>query len=215
MTRQTNRHPLLRTLPPLLAGVLVLAACGMAAPSSQQPSAEPGLATASPPSQTESGLPTPAPYGFAFSDEAVIGYYQGQGFICSEVQPSASAAGYSYQGCQMLDAEGRTLVIGLVTDPAGDLADAHASVQGAPGETIVDPTDALDHLSGFLGAMLGEERGGSLLIWLAGHIGDAYAQTTIDVLTVAAYTESETDHSRLYLEIANQAYLDAAGPGAS
>jgi hypothetical protein len=129
--------------------------------------------------------------------------------------PSSEAAGHFYQGCQLVDGDGRTLVIGLVTDPAGNLADAYASVQGTAGETILNPTDALDHLAGFLGAMLGEERGTSLLEWLAGHLGDAYAETTIDTLTVGTYTASETDHSRLYLELGSQGYLDAPAPTSS
>jgi hypothetical protein len=196
-----------------LAIALLVAACSTAAPS-QEASAAPssGSASASEPSPSESSLPTPAPSGFGFSDEGVIGYYESRGFVCDELQPSATAAGYFFQGCQMQDSNGRTLAIGLVTDPSGDLADGYASVQGAAGETILAPTDALDHLSGFLGAMLGAERGTSLLEWLAGHLGDAYAQTTIDILTVATYSQSETDHSRLYLELANQDYIGAPVP---
>ena len=101
-----------------------------------------------------------------------------------------------------------------MTDPSGDLADAYASVQGAANETILEPTDALDHLSAFLGAILGEERGTSLLEWLAGHLGDAYAETSIDVLTAATYTQSKTDHSRLYLELANHDYIGSPVPSA-
>jgi hypothetical protein len=207
------RQPLLT-----LALAILVASCGTPAPSSQGPSSGSGSTVSSQPTPTESTLPTastlptPAPSGFAFSDEAVIGYYQSQGFTCSEVQPSSSAAGYFYQGCKEVDANGRTLVIGLVTDPAGDLADAFASVQGTPTETILNPIDALDHLSGFLGAMLGEVRGNSLLTWLAGHLGDEYAETTIDILRVATYTQSKTDHSRLYVELANHAYLSAPPP---
>jgi hypothetical protein len=198
-----------------LAVALLLAACSTAA-SSQEPSEAPSAVSASvaEPSPSESSLPTPAPSGFGFSDEGVIGYYESRGFVCDELQPSATAAGYFYQGCQMKDANGRTLAIGLVTDPSGDLADGYASVQGPADEAILEPTDALDHLSGFLGAMLGAERGTSLLEWLAGHLGDAYAETTIDVLVVATYTQSETDHSRLYLELANHDYIGAPVPSA-
>lgn len=191
----------------------LVGACSTAIPS-QEPSevASTASVSAPEPSPSESSLPTPAPSGFGFSDEAVIGYYESRGFVCDELQPSATAAGYFFQGCQMEDASGRTLAIGLVTDPSGDLADGYASVQGAPNETLLEPIDALDHLSGFLGAMLGEERGTSLLEWLAGHLGDAYAETTIDVLVVATYTQSATDHSRLYLELANHDYIGAPVP---
>lgn len=197
---------------PVIALALLLGACGTATPSSQEPSVQPSSPPAAEPSVSQSSLPTPAPSGFGFSDEAVIGFYESRGFICDEVQPSATAAGYFFQGCQKKDADGRTLAIGLVTDPSGGLADAYASVQGMADEPILEPTDALDHLSGFLGAMLGEERGTTLLEWLAGHLGDAYAQTSIDTLIVATYTQSEIDHSRLYLEFANKDYIGAPTP---
>jgi hypothetical protein len=145
MTRASVRSA---TIP--LAVALILGACSAAA-TSREPSQAPSSASAaaSEPSPSESSLPTPAPSSFGFSDEGVIGYYESRGFVCDELQPSATAAGYFYQGCQMEDSNGRTLAIGLVTDPSGDLADGYASVQGAAGETILEPIDALDHLSGF------------------------------------------------------------------
>jgi hypothetical protein len=194
----------------------VLAACTSASSSSPRAASEQASPLpSSSATESASGLPTPAPSGFGFSVEAVIAYYESRGFTCDEIQPSATAAGYFFQGCQLVDADGRTLALGFVTDPSGDLADGYASVQGRANEPILEPTVALDHLSGFLGAMLGEARGTSLLEWLAGHLGDAYAETTIDVLTVATYTQSPTDHSRLFLEIADQDYLDAPRPSVS
>jgi hypothetical protein len=204
-----------------IATICLLVSFGAVACTTPAPSSTPGSSvgsSASPtplPTASQSSLPTPAPSGFGFSDEAVIGYYQSRGFECGEIQPSASAVGYQFQACQMTDGDGRTLAIGLVTDPAGELADAYASVQGSSDELILEPAAAMDHLSGFLGAMLGDVRGTSLLEWLAGHLGDDYAQTTIDVLTVATYTRSKTDHSRLYLELANEDYIDAPTPSAS
>lgn len=115
--------------------------------------------------------------------------------------------------CQMVDDAGRVRVIGVVTDRTGGLANGFASVQDADPDAILAPIDALDPLAGFLGAMLGEERGSSLLTWLAGHLGDAYAETTVGSIKVATYSESESDHSKLYVELANPAYLEA--PGAS
>jgi hypothetical protein len=211
MTTPAIRRSAIRSL--VLA--VLLTACTTTASPSQEPTEGPSAPPSVQPSASESSLPTAAPSGFAFSVEAVIAYYEGRGFTCDQIQPSATAAGYFFQGCQMEDANGRTLAIGFVIDPAGDLADAYASVQGGADEPILEPTHALDHLSGFLGAMLGDERGTSLLEWLAGHLGDAYAQTTIDTLVVATYTQSEADHSRLYLELANQDYIDAPTPSAS
>jgi hypothetical protein len=191
----------------------LLTACASPQPSSPAPPTDASLPPTAQPSPSESDLPTPAPSGFAFSDEAVIGYYESQGFTCGPVQPSTAAVGYSFQSCQTVDADERTLVVGLTTDEEGELADAYASVQGT--DAILDPTDALDHLAGFLGATLGELRGASQLEWLAGHLGDEYAEATVDTLTVATYTQSEDDHSRLYLELANDDYLNAPTPSGS
>lgn len=191
------------------------------------PTASPSLTTASPttasPSPTSalpsaasevpgSQSPTGSTTGFAFAAEDIAAYYETQGYVCSAPQPSAIAAGYTVRSCQTTDDAGRTRVIGLVTDPEGALANGFASVKGTEAETILAPIDALDPLAGFLGAMLGEEPGADLLTWLASHLGDTYAETTSGPIKVATYTESEDDHSTLYVEVANQAYLDASPP---
>ena len=119
-----------------------------------------------------------------------------------------------FRTCQQTDDAGRTQTIGLVTDPAGGLANGFASVTGTDTETILAPINALDPLAGFLGAVLGEDQGAALLTWLASHLGDTYAETTSGPLRVATYTGSDEDHSTLYVEVANRSYLDAA-PGES
>jgi hypothetical protein len=113
-----------------------------------------------------------------------------------------------------VDSAGRTRVVGVVTDPSDELADGYASLSGTATEAILDPSAALDPFAAFLGATLGPSRGESLLAWLAGHLGDAFAQTTIDDLRVATYLKGD-DHSTIYLEIANQAYLEAPRPSPS
>jgi hypothetical protein len=172
-------------------------------PTEALPSASEPLASAS---------PTPNGTGFAFAAEDIAAYYETQGYVCGVPQPSTTAAGYTVLTCQTLDDAGRTQVIGLVTDPDGGLANGFASVKGTGTETILAPIDALDPLAGFLGAMLGEEQGAELLTWLASHLGDTYAETTSGPIKLATYTESEDDHSTLYVEVANQAYLDASPP---
>jgi hypothetical protein len=92
-------------------------------------------------------------------------------------------------------------------------ADGFASVRGKAGEAVLAPIDALDPLSGFLGATLGETQGATLLGWLASHLGDAHAETMSGPITVATYTASESDHATLYLEVANKTYLEAAPLG--
>ena len=147
--------------------------------------------------------------GFAFAAEDIAAYYESQGYACIAPQPSAKASGFTFRSCELTDDAGRRRVIGLVTDPDGGMANGFASVRGTDAETILAPIDALDPLSGFLGATLGEEQGTALLTWLASHLGDAYAETISGPIKVATYTESENDHSTLYVEVANQAYLDA------
>jgi hypothetical protein len=204
----------------VVVATLLVAACGSTVVS-PSPAVSPVLATVSPSLTLESpstsappasASPTSDTTGFAFAAEDIAAYYETQGYVCTAPQPSNKAAGFNVRSCDKTDSAGRTQVIGLVTDPAGGLANAFASVKGTEAETVLAPIDALDSLSGFLGATLGEGQGGALLIWLASHLGDAFAETTSGQVKVATYTESADDHSTLYVEIANQAYLDASPP---
>jgi hypothetical protein len=192
-----------------MAATFMLAACASPAVS-LAPTVLPSAATASHSGTSESTSPPVNATGFAFAAEDVVAYYESQGYACSAQQPSTKAAGFFLRSCK-IDDVGRTRVIGVVTDPSGGLANGFASVQGKDTETFLAPVDAIDPLAGFLGAMLGEDQGSALLPWLAGHLGDAYAETKIGAIKVATYTESAEDHSKLYVELANQAYLDAPG----
>jgi hypothetical protein len=193
-----------------------LAGCGSGPAST--PTGTPTSATSPPspssaPSASEGASPS-SPTSFSFDAESVVGYYRTQGYACGLPQPSALAAGYQFTSCQLVDSAGRTRVIGVVTNANDELADGFASVRGTATETFLAPTAALDPLAGFLGAMLGPSRGESLLPWLAGHLGDSFAETTIGDLHVATYIKGD-DHSTLYVEIANQAYLNAPRPSPS
>jgi hypothetical protein len=209
-----NRVPVLLAL----GTALLLAACGSptATPgaTSSSPSPSPAVASSSAGSAAPS-VPSssPDPTGFAFAADDIAAYYVTQGYVCAAPQPSATSANFLFRTCQLVDDAGRTRIIGLVTDPDGGLANAFASVKGTDSEPILAPIDALDPLAGFLGATLGEERGAALLTWLAAHLGDAYAQTTSGPIKVATYTPSEDDHSTLFVEVANRAYLDAPPVG--
>jgi hypothetical protein len=201
----------------LVAASLLLAACASptVTPSPPRsispvaPTASPATASPSPSPLTESPAPSLPTTGFAFAADDIVAYYESQGYQCSAARPSTEAVGFTVRTCETVDQAGRTRGIGVVTDPAGGLANGFASVQGTATETFLAPVDALDPLAGFLGAMLGPDQGATLLTWLAGHLGDAYAETTIGPITVATYTESADDHSKLYVELANRVYLDA------
>ncbi|MBI3750756.1 MAG: hypothetical protein HY263_03735 [Chloroflexi bacterium] len=195
--------------------VLALAACGPS-PSSTAVATLPATMTPGPsaaPPGTGTAIPSSAT-GFAFDAESVAGYYETRGYACTAPQPSSLATGYQFTSCQLLDANGRTRVVGVVTDPNDDLADGFTSIRGTASETVLDPSVALDPFAAFLGAMLGPTRGEALLTWLAEHIGDSFAETTSGDLHVATYIKGE-DHSTIYVEIANQAYLEAPAPSPS
>lgn len=188
---------------------------GSATPRPGIESGRPSSPQADPSTAIGSPSPTSSSTGFAFAAEDVVFYYETQGYTCRAQLPSTKAAGFMFRSCEKVDEAGRTRVVGVVTDPNGGLANGFASLQGKDTETFLAPTDALDPLAGFLGAMLGETQGTALLPWLAGHLGDTYAETTVAGVKVATYTPSDADHSRLYVELANQAYLDAPSPSPS
>jgi hypothetical protein len=142
----------------------------------------------------------------------VIAFYEGEGMTCAAPIPSETAAGWSVRSCAGTDDAGHPIAVGVVTDPGGSLGDGFASVTALPDEALLEPTDALDPLSGFLGAMLGEVPATGLLPWLAGHLGDEYAETKLGDATIATYTEGPDDPTRIYLEIAGPAYLTAPAP---
>ena len=223
----THRALHLRQASILLAALVLFAACGSAltTPSSTV-STSPGVV---PPASIASGGPsvssigssasgastasnTPAavPTGFPFAADDIVTYFESQGYVCTAQKASTQALGYFFRTCRKVDASGRTIVIGVVTDPSGALGDGFASVQGTAGETFLAPVDALPPLAGFLGVMLGDEGGSAVLPWLAGHLGDTYDQTTIGQMSIATYTASPDDHSKLYVEVGNKPYLDAS-----
>ena len=176
-----------------------------AAPSAQSTSAAPSPASGA----TASSIAEPP---FTFPADAVIAFYEGEGFSCAPPIPSTKAAGWTVRTCQGTDAAGRPVAVGVVTDPDGRLGDGFASVTALPGENLLEPADALDMLSGFLGAMLGDQPATELLPWLAGHLGDQYADMKFGGGTVATYTESADDPTRIYVEVAGPSYLVAPAP---
>jgi hypothetical protein len=208
----------------ILLAVIVLAGCSTSvATPTTSPTSSPGVPSPSmtPLSESPTSLPVPTQStestlgGFAFAADDVVAYYASIGYACTDPQPSTKAVGYTFRTCSLTDEAGRTRVVGVVVDPAGALANGFASVQSTATEAILSPSDALDPLAAFLGAMLGKDAGAALLPWLAGHLGDTYAETTSGDLKVATYTVSPTDHSTLYVELANQAYLEAPQPSGS
>lgn len=202
----------------LAIAVPVITGCGSTSSVTTAPTASAAASAATavappiqPPAATASIQPVPSG-GFAFDPESIVGYFQSIGYQCVQRQPSATAAGYQFESCRLVDGDGRTRTLGLVTDQSDSVADATFSIRGADGETILDPVAVLEPFGSFLGAFLGEEQGTALLPWLAAHLGDADARTTLGELTIAAYTDTPDDHSKLTLEIANHAYLEAPAP---
>jgi len=202
----------------LAAAVLALASIACSSPGASPSGPDtPGATSSRGPTANvspavESVAPTPGPEGFEFDPESVALHYASRGYACSDPQPSEVAADHTVRSCSLVDDAGRTLVVGLVVDADGEFANAFASVKASASEDFLDPVDALEPLAGFLGAMLGEARGEDHLPWLAGHLGDAYAETTVGELRVATYTPSEMDHSTIYVELGTPDYLTSPTP---
>ena len=180
-------------------------------PVATVPATPPGRSTE--PAPSSSGPVASAAAGpFAFSADAITSFYEGASLECNAPAPSTTAAGWFVRTCQGENADGRPVAIGVITDLSDELGAGFATVTARPDEDLLEPTDAIDTLSGFLAAMLGEEPATELLPWLAGHLGDEYAETTIGEVTVATYTESPDDPTRIYVEVDGPAYLAAPPP---
>lgn len=208
-------------LAPALAALalLVMVGCSPEAGPTFNP-ASPGPTPTVPPAPSPSTVPigssAPSPTAlegaFTFDAESILGYYETLGYTCGPAQPSTQAVGHMVRTCTFIDADGRRRLVSIVTDPAGDTADALTSIEGTAAEPILDPVAALEPFAAFLGATLGEAQGASLLLWLAGHLGDEFSTTTLGELTIATYRKAPEDYSTLYLEIANQDFLESPTP---
>jgi hypothetical protein len=171
----------------------------------------PGPTTSSEsPSEAPASFPSTGPFPFAAG--AITGFYEGEGLTCNPPTSSTTAVGWTVTTCAGANQAGRPLAIGVITDADGELGAGFATVTALADEELLEPTDALDSLSGFVGAMLGEEEATATLPWLAGHLGDAYAETTIGDITVATYIESPDDPTRIYVEVDGPDYLAAPAP---
>jgi hypothetical protein len=221
-----------------LAGALLVAGCGGSAatpsaapstgptatpatatpvPATPAPTAEPGTAAPATSAPTASDGPAatndPALGGFAFPAADVIAYYQGVGLACGAPAASTQATGYKVTKCVGTDsAKQLTTVVALVTDPDGVTGDAFAGVLGSDGKTLPKPEDAITGLAFFLGAMLGKTDGTTGSTWLAQHLGEKMAQTTIGGILVATFPGDAATGIGYYVETANQAFIDAPTP---
>ena len=179
---------------------------GSAGASGPATAGSPGLtggdASASP-SAPASATPST---GFAFPASAGLAYYEKAGLTCSAPAPSDVADGWTIQECSGRDGEGQRLLVGVVTDQDGALGDAYASVSGAKSGDLVGPEQAIEHLSGFLGAMIGDQRASAQLKWLAGSMGNAYEETTDADLLIATYRRPRDDRRTVWLEVAGPGY---------
>lgn len=144
----------------------------------------------------------------------MVAYYVGQGYTCGGWRTSAVVAGLSERDCALVDDSGRQRAIRFVIDAAGALTSGRAAVSAAGTEQSLAPIDALEPLAGFLGAMLGDERGAAALPWLATHLGDEYADTEAGALRIATYSRTDEGTAWLCVEAAHPDYLNLADFGA-
>ena len=180
------------------------------------PTPRPRRATEAPtvaPAGSPDATKDPALGGFAFPAADVLAYYESIGLTCGDPTDSTQAAGYKVTRCVKTDdATGLTTIVAVVTDPDGVTGDAFAGVLGSDGKTMPKPEDAVDGLGRFLGAMLGKADGITAVTWLAQHMGEEMAQTTINDMLVATYPGDEATGLGYYVEVANQAFLNAPAP---
>ena len=206
-----------------VAGAILLGACGGGTAGTPAPAATPApTAAVATPSPAPTGAPGDSPIasnassangGFAFSTQEVIAYYKGAGYTCQPETPSTQAAGYTVQRCLLADdAKKLTHLVAFVFDPDGVTGNAFSGVLGSDGKTMPAPADAIEALGGFLGAMLGTDQGTTTVTWLAEHLGEKSAQTTAGDILVMTYTGNDATGQGLYVEVANQSFMDAPAP---
>ncbi len=220
----------------LLAATLVLAACGGSAatpaptaapvtpapteaPATPAPTEAPTEAPVTPePSieapSIEAGTPDPGDNGgFAFRAEDVLAYYMSEGFTCSDPTASTQAQGYIIQRCSMDAGGGVTQLIALVYTNNGVTGDAFAGYLKDPGSEMPAAADAIEFLGGFTAAMLGTDLATNEAIpWLGDNIGSESAQVTYGTLLYGTYTEDDDAGVGIYVETANDAFMNAPAP---
>jgi hypothetical protein len=182
------------------------AAASSAAPASVDPSQDV-------PSSVPGSIDPTANGGFAFKASDVMDYYKSVGFTCADPTASTQAKGYQVHRCTSTDsAKQLTTIVGIVVDATGMTGDAFAGVLDANSKDMPANADASTPLLTFMGAMLGETAGTQAGIWLASHMGEKQAQTTVGDMVVATYTENDANGVGVFGEVANKTFMDAPVP---
>ncbi len=221
----------------LLAGAFAIAGCGAsgsgsAAPSAQAPSAQaptpqPASATPAPtattaPTEATTPAPTDAPAsattgdlgGFAFPPGDVLDYHTSaeQGFVCKDPQPSNVAAGHTTIRCLKSEDSGAVAMVSIVVDANGTTADAFGGYITAAGTEGPDPKAAAMHLGGFVARMLGTDVGADAATWAATNLDAVDLVKKFGGITAIIYQEDDEGGVGHYVEVANDAYLNAPAP---
>ena len=217
-----------------IAGSLVLAGCGGAATVTEAP-ATPAPATPAITAPPETAAPTPSPTvapteapteaptavasgnpaglgGFAFGATEVLDYYTGTlGFECRDPQPSTQAADYTIVRCFREPEDGPAEILALVVTQDGVIGNAFAGSFNAAGEEPPDAIAAIEHLGGFVGAMLGNDLVDEAGPWLGENLGQDVQRTFGDIL-VLTYPVNDDTGAGFYVEVANDAFMSASAP---
>lgn len=217
----------------VFAGAFAIAGCGAsgsgtAAPSAQTPTPQPAPTEATTPTATTAPIeattpaPTDAPAsattgdlgGFAFPASDVLDYYTSaeQGFVCEDPQPSDVAAGHTKVRCLKTEDSGAVAIVSLVVDANGTTADAFGGYITAAGTEGPDPKAAAMHLGGFVAAMLGTDIGADAATWVATNLDAVDLVKKFGGITAIIYQENDEGGVGHYVEVANDAYLNAPAP---
>jgi hypothetical protein len=93
----------------------------------------------------------------------------------------------------------------------GVIGNAFAGSFNAAGEEPPDAMTAIDHLGGFVGAMLGNDLVPEAGPWLGENLGKDVQQTFGDIL-VLTYPVNDETGSGYYVEAANDDFMSAPAP---
>ena len=222
-----------------LIGAFALAGCGGTAGASAAATAQAPSPTAAPATEAPTATPTPTPSpteaptvapteapteapasagtedlgGFAFPPGEVLDYYVSQGFVCEDPKVSDVAAGYTSVRCLLTEESGATAIVALVVnDATGATGDAWAGYITAAGTEGPDRKDAAQHLGGFIAAMLGSNPGTEAATWIAENLDAQDLVKKYGAITAIIYQENDEGGVGHYVEVANDAYINAPAP---
>jgi hypothetical protein len=137
----------------------------------------------------------------------VIAYYQGIGFKCED--PAVAAPGFTVEQCFKTARKSPTAMVSIAWSDQDQLTQyGYGGYYNADGKKKPAKADAVKHLGGLIGALLGETDGVPVGQWVTANFGDNVSDV-YKGLNVYTYTLDENPGSGYFVEIATGDFLDA------